>query len=277
MKAKNRLRVFAVSLAIVLSAGMARAQAARVIGGRESAPLQRSYMVALGTYAGDEFILHCSGFLVDRMWVLTAGHCKTFDFRSQVARMLVHDISKPGGVTVALDKWIRHPEFGADFIPLPGFETVSYNVNDLTLIKLKTPAPDEAFILPIDGGREAPRGSLSVAGWGAIGADSDGFEIFPEALQETYVRRTACGRFNFYDQLDDRYLCTYDGGQHDSCSGDSGAPLVSGNAGNRRRPPTWRAQAMVSFGYGCAGGGHPGVNTDLAFFRTWILQTMREN
>ncbi|WP_426571201.1 trypsin-like serine protease [Aquihabitans sp. McL0605] len=59
-------------------------------------------------------------------------------------------------------------------------------------------------------------------------------------------------------------------GGKDSCSGDSGGPLLV------RAPDTsWRLIGTVSFGIGCAEAGHPGVYQRLTTTSSWIARTRR--
>jgi len=61
--------------------------------------------------------------------------------------------------------------------------------------------------------------------------------------------------------VDDSMLCAAqpDGGM-DSCQGDSGGPLVVGG----------KLAGIVSWGYGCALTGYPGVYANVSYLRQWI-------
>lgn len=56
-------------------------------------------------------------------------------------------------------------------------------------------------------------------------------------------------------------LCAgYPSGGKDSCQNDSGGPLVEGST----------VVGIVSWGWGCAAAGYPGVYADVGALRDWI-------
>lgn len=60
----------------------------------------------------------------------------------------------------------------------------------------------------------------------------------------------------------------------DSCTGDSGGPLMAKDNSNRARPYTYLA-GIVSFGVqDCGSAGIPGVYTRIDQYLDWILENM---
>merc|ERR1712243_316649 len=65
----------------------------------------------------------------------------------------------------------------------------------------------------------------------------------------------------FPHQITDSMICAgLDQGGKDSCQGDSGGPFMCGN----------QLSGVVSWGYGCAEAGYPGVYTQTSYFIDWI-------
>lgn len=79
-----------------------------------------------------------------------------------------------------------------------------------------------------------------------------------------------------YEMLDmevtDKQLCA--GGQRgkDSCSGDSGGPLMLVRDRNH-----WFAAGVVSYGLGCGRKDWPGVYTNITTYYDWIKDTILKN
>ncbi|KAG5873547.1 hypothetical protein JTB14_007355 [Gonioctena quinquepunctata] len=70
----------------------------------------------------------------------------------------------------------------------------------------------------------------------------------------------------------DSQICAGGENARDSCTGDSGGPLMmTPNA------TVWYAAGIVSYGIGCGTEDWPGVYTSIPSFIPWIKQTIKEN
>lgn len=100
-----------------------------------------------------------------------------------------------------------------------------------------------------------------VSGWGATSFMKE---------TESYLLRASmkmvpfgeCKEF-YSDKLLPGMMCAGSGGS-DSCSGDSGGPMVAKVNGKAI------LRGVVSWGNRCGTGGFPGVYSDVVYFRSWI-------
>ena len=97
---------------------------------------------------------------------------------------------------------------------------------------------------------------------------------FPDRLQEVAVKligRERCRRYSGYGHITDRMICAgYEAGGRDACAGDSGGPLVCRDGPDQNSP--WVLYGIVSWGYGCARPGNPGVYALVPSLIDWVKE-----
>merc|ERR1711955_59310 len=87
-------------------------------------------------------------------------------------------------------------------------------------------------------------------------ADFSDDNIGPISLPDDACR----GAYGESEIVDSMMCAGFDEGGKDSCQGDSGGPFMCGN----------QLSGVVSWGYGCAEAGYPGVYTQTSYFIQWI-------
>ncbi|XP_017075151.2 trypsin alpha-3-like [Drosophila eugracilis] len=196
---------------------------------------------------------HCCGAVIysDQI-VLTAGHCISEDDTIITIRVGSSE-GNSGGQVVNVSRIEVHESHGT-----------SYS-NDIAVIRLQTRLRMGANVSPIPLATSSPRpgSSASVTGWGAIGWN----QKVSNSLLETRVNIVdwkSC-RKSYGKILTKEMLCAAAPGK-DSCSRDSGGPLVSDG----------KLVGIVSFGKGCANPKYPGVYVDVAKMKSWIYKAIKE-
>ncbi|KAH1016965.1 trypsin-1 isoform X2 [Dendroctonus ponderosae] len=169
-----------------------------------------------------------------------------------------------GGQEVSVLKLYDHPLFLNSF-PV-GFDydiSLLYLEKDLTLSTTVQPIR----MLEIDENYPAAT-VVTVIGWGL----QHEYGLFlAEILQEVAVPLvsnedclTLYNTVGFSSWVTDRMICAgHEEGEKDACAGDSGGPLITNNS----------LIGVVSWGYGCARAGFPGVYASVNYFREWIRNT----
>ncbi|XP_078391442.1 trypsin-like [Cetorhinus maximus] len=223
----------------------------KIVGGYECAKHSVPWIVSLNV--GWHM---CGGSLIHPQWVVSAGHC--FQRRIQV-RLGEHDITAKEGTEQFIKsvKVIRHPGFNYNNLD-----------NDIMLIKLSKPAAlnDNVGTIALPSSCTYAGEYCLISGWGKTeSSDVSGDQL--QCLDAPVLSDATCER-SYPGMITKNMMCVgYVDGGKDSCQGDSGGPVVCNGV----------LQGVVSWGYGCADRGYPGVYTRVCKYVSWIQDIIAAN
>uniref|UniRef100_A0A5F8G3M6 trypsin n=1 Tax=Monodelphis domestica TaxID=13616 RepID=A0A5F8G3M6_MONDO len=238
----------------------------KIFGGYTCAANSVPYQVSLN--AGYHF---CGGSLINSQWVVSAkekrkmeiGLLKSDRFcpSSQIqVRLGEHnnDILEGNEQFIDSAKVIRHPKYNSNTID-----------NDIMLIKLKTPATLNSRVssITLPTSCAATGTSCLISGWGNTLSSGSNYTELLQCLKAPVLSDSSC-RNAYPGQITNNMICLgYLEGGKDSCQEDSGGPVVCDG----------ELQGIVSWGYGCAQKGKPGVYTKVCNYVDWIKTTIANN
>uniref|UniRef100_A0A8R1V327 Peptidase S1 domain-containing protein n=1 Tax=Pristionchus pacificus TaxID=54126 RepID=A0A8R1V327_PRIPA len=234
----------------------------RVVGGNESEPHAWPWMAQV-TFKGK---FHCGGALIDRSFVVTAAHC--------FEKSLVNREPEKYTVFTGGHKSMSGQEHKVTKITVhPLYDLVWQMSYDVAMIKISpeatfdnTTQPIALPLLPLLNNQ-----ICVAAGWGRTSERGRSSKVLRE-IRVPIIPTYECNNFRAYRGLIHIPSMVCAGsfkGDVDSCQGDSGGPLMCERAGK------WELQGVVSWGYGCAEPGFPGVYSRIfpviSFLKLWMF------
>ena len=260
----------------------------RIVHGQVVTPNSWPWIVGISQWSqndlnNDDFPVNCSGTIIDDRWVLTAAHCCE---RGVKFTLLFgdHNRDKKGETEgteqqmIIDNAYYIHPN--RDQIACEennSADSCSNKYCNFDVCLLHT--PESIGIGSKQGVASAclpkqepnPNDSCWVAGWGKTSEHgptsselrSVGVSVFSA---EDCEERHACDNF----ELNNDEFCAGDEGG-DSCSGDSGGPLICEN------DDLLTLTGIVSRGYGCAQANYPGIYGDVFEYIDWIDNVMNHS
>lgn len=239
----------------------------RIVGGSPVSITEFPWQVSLRLVRGARVSHYCGGTLLNARWVVTAAHCtqKFNKDQIQVHMGSTNVFEKSPSSRVATVKSIHiHPSYNGNQLH-----------DDIALIQLNQSVPEaadsqflhiQAACLPRH--NEEFNGSSTVTGWGRTDETAGGLPEKLHAVEVPLISDQVCRKYYNRQIVDSMQCAGYEQGGKDSCQGDSGGPLVK-SFQNR-----YVLIGIVSWGYGCARPGNPGVYTQVSKYIPWIRSTV---
>ncbi len=252
----------------------------RVIGGKPATAGAWGFIVPLlaadnpDAYAAQ----FCGGSYVAARFVITAAHCVADGVENENGEIYCdkYRVVDPAGIQIAP---------GLQYLPSGGSEEriqvksitvhpdyASCSIeNDVAVLELTRPAVTPHTLVPLAHERPTTTVPGSVAGWGTTEPVKGAFPRQLMSLDLSVFSSAECNA-NLGDLLPNGVLppsmvCAgVLGGSQDTCSGDSGGPLIAGGL----------LVGLTSWGFGCASEQY-GVYTNVPVFREWVLAQLQES
>ncbi|VUC23479.1 unnamed protein product [Clonostachys rosea] len=252
MAPKMSLVAAALALpAVSMAAALPSDASVMIVGGTPASAGDFPFIVSL-SQSGSHF---CGGVLVDANTVLTAAHCSVDQSASSVKVRAGSLKWASGGTQVGVSKITVHPDYDSSTVD-----------NDVAVWKLASPIESGSNIayatLPASGSDPEAGSTVTVAGWGLT---SESGSTLPASLLKVSVpvvsRSTCRSQYGTSAITDNMFCAGVEEGGKDSCSGDSGGPIVDESN---------TLVGLVSWGQGCAQAGYSGVYARLGSLITWV-------
>ncbi|KAF2891882.1 hypothetical protein ILUMI_14318 [Ignelater luminosus] len=265
-------------------------QSDRIVGGAVTSIGEFPWMVLLGYIKksnNESAGYKCGGTLLNQRYVLTAAHCikvkRITDLKLDNVRLGEWRVSTEEDCTgdnpavdycanpvidVGIEKAIAHSNYNG-----------KNGDNDIGLLRLQRNIVYSEFVVPICLPSFHPpllteHTELFAAGWGSTeNASTSDIKL---KLSLSIVSNQKCKeKISNRGRVGSNQLCVGGVGGKDTCTGDSGGPLMSTFSDRNSRGNQWYQVGVVSWGVGCA-TNVPAVYTRVARYLNWILDNIDE-
>ncbi|CAG0881188.1 unnamed protein product [Cyprideis torosa] len=251
----------------------------RIVGGIATQVLRNPWIASISRKG----IPFCGGAIISRWHVVSAGHCfyqwassaKVYTFETAHYEMTagsdrVH--SEPFSLQRRHATMVKvHPQY-------EGIRTHQHTfLHDIAMLSVDEPWVFNLWVQPIclprpSVGSSFPPADMEcrVAGWGRQEWQGN----VADHLQEVNIKIWSnCRRSIGYVREQEQLCAGVKEGGKDSCSGDSGGPLICADP---KDPTVPYLVGVVSHGYLCARAGYPGVYSRITHYMPWIYEVQAE-
>jgi trypsin len=244
----------------------------RIIGGTPANPTRYPYFTYLRRFFQSGIISFCGGSLVNPDVILTAAHCIKYDDDPVVKIKAYVNCTQSLAVTWNLTEYVYERDAIA-WIPHPKNNGKSY---DIGLIILKEPVFE---VTPVkrnsDGDSPKDGNPVTAIGHGLVSqGTTPGNSLFLNMVNVSIVSMEDCNDYNSWNGnvVNDSMICAgVPTGCKDTCSGDSGGPLLVSGQSHIDDLQV----GITSWGmFVCGHTNYPGVYTRVSYYNAWINDTI---
>ncbi|XP_067633043.1 serine protease 7-like [Eurosta solidaginis] len=252
----------------------------KIYGGEEAEITEFTWMVRLEyRTAGGVIVSECAGSLINERYVLTAAHCVTGPVEQQIGKLVslsvgendIHSASKCNSQTClppyqrfGIERIVVHERYDADR------DLFINEHKDIALIRVDSSVKFDDYLQPVCLPIKSLLQELKVgrplmaAVWGYTGLSKHSKTKKKVRLPLISMERCRL-TFEKLFYVADEQICAGDVFHEDSCSGDSGGPLM------RLNSTSWVLEGLVSFGVSCGQENRPGIYTRVRSYIDWIV------
>lgn len=253
----------------------------KIYGGRQTSFDEYPWLAALEYEDKNDGIrkIKCAGTLITKRHIVTAAHCIKTPHKMLRAWLGDWQIStdpdcqNTDGFVLCNEKVQKVETSHAVYHPKFDDESIK---NDIGVIFLERDAIFNTYVKPIclpsHSLLNPPRGTtLFATGWGVTekGSTSD----IKLKVELPLKNNNECNRALF-ENLIYAQLCVGGEDKKDTCSGDSGGPLMNYYLNDTTGEQNWYLIGVVSYGYECGVEGFPAIYTRVASYVHWIVKTI---